>query len=45
MLGLVVIGLVLVILEEKVFGFGQCIFALKLLFPLGKGHGPSFEQT
>ena len=30
---------------EKIFGFGQCIFAISQLSPLGKGHGPLFEQT
>ena len=30
---------------EKIFGFSQCIFAISQLSPLGKGHGPLFEQT
>ena len=29
---------------EKVFSFHQCILAISLLSPLGKGCGPSFEQ-
>ena len=29
---------------EKIFKFGQRIFGI-LLYPLGKEHGPSFEQT
>ena len=33
-----------VVLEKKIFKFCQCIFAISLLSPLGKGQGPSFEQ-
>ena len=40
---LVEIGLV--VLEKKIFKFCQCIFAISQLSPLGKGRGPSFEQT
>ena len=39
---LVVIGPVVL---EKIFQFNQCVFAKLLLFPLGKGNGPSYEQT
>ena len=35
----------LVVPEGKSFKFSQCIFAISLLAPLGKGCGPSFEQT
>ena len=41
MASLVEFGLVVL---EKIFKFRQCIFAILLLFPLGKGDGPSFEQ-
>ena len=34
-----------VVLEKKIFKFWQCIFAISQLSPLGKGQGPSFEQT
>ena len=34
-----------VVLEKKIFKFCQCMFANLLLSPLGKGRGPSFEQT
>ena len=34
-----------VVLEKKIFKVHQCIFAISLLSPVGKGHGPSFEQT
>ena len=34
-----------VILEKKIFKFCQCIFVISKLSPLGKGHGPAFEQT
>ena len=34
-----------VVLKKKIFKVGQCIFAISLLSPLGKGRGPSFEQT
>ena len=34
-----------VVLKKKIFKVGQCIFAISLLFPLGKGPGPSFDQT
>ena len=30
---------------EKIFKFRQCIFAISKLSPLGKGLGPSFQQT
>ena len=30
---------------KKIFKVCQCIFAISLLSPLGKGRGPSFEQT
>ena len=30
---------------KKIFKVGQCIFAISLLSPLGKGLGPSFGQT
>ena len=30
---------------KKILKVHQCIFAISLLSPLGKGHGPSFEQT
>ena len=32
-------------LRRSFFYFPQCIFAVWLLSPLGKMHGPSFEQT
>ena len=31
-------------LEKKINICGQYIFAISNIFPLGKGHGPSFEQ-
>ena len=34
-----------VVLEKKILKFCQCIFAISQLSPLGKGRGPSFEQT
>ena len=36
-----------VVLKKKIFKGHQCIFAISLLYPLGKGRGPSFiiEQT
>ena len=34
-----------VVLKKKIFKVGQCIFAISLLSPLGKGHGLSFVQT
>ena len=34
-----------VVLEKKIFKFLQCIFAILSLSPIGKGGGPSFEQT
>ena len=34
-----------VVLEKKIFKFLQCIFAILSLSPIGKGWGPSFEQT
>ena len=34
-----------VVLEKKILKVCQCIFAISLLTPLGKGRGPSFEQT
>ena len=34
-----------VVLEKKIFEFCQYILTLLLLSPLGKGHGPSFDQT
>ena len=34
-----------VVLEKKILNFRQCNLAILLLSPLGKGHGPSFEQT
>ena len=46
--GCIVAGLVeadLVVLEKKIFKFRQRIFAFSLLYPFGKGQGPSFEQT
>ena len=33
-----------VVLKKKIFKFFQCIFAISLLFLLGKGRGPSFEN-
>ena len=42
-LSLVEIGQVVV--EKKILKVCQCIFAISLLSPLGKGCGPSFEQT
>ena len=33
------------VLENKIFKFRQCNFAISKLSPLGKGRGPSFEQT
>ena len=30
---------------DKIFKFRQCIFAISLLCPLGKGRCPSFEET
>ena len=35
----------LVVLEEKIFKFHQCIFPISLLSSLGDRHDPSFEQT
>ena len=32
------------VLKKRIFSFRQCIFAIDKLSPLGKGHGPSFEQ-
>ena len=37
--------LVLAVLENNIFKFCQCIFAISWLSPLGKGLGPSFDQT
>ena len=34
-----------VVLEKKMFIFRQCILAISISPPLGKGRGPSFEQT
>ena len=34
-----------VVLEKNLWKFCQCIFTISLLSPLGKGWGPSFEQT
>ena len=34
-----------VVLEKKIFNFHQCIFAISLLSPYGKGQGPWFAQT
>ena len=34
-----------VVLKKKIFKVCQCIFAISLLSHLGKGWGPSFEQT
>ena len=34
-----------VVLEEKIFKYFQYNFTCSLLFPLGKGRGPSFQQT
>ena len=34
-----------VVLEKKIFKFRQCNFPVPQLSPLGKGRGPSFEQT
>ena len=34
-----------VVIKKKILKVGQCIFAILLLSPLAKGHGPSFEQT
>ena len=34
-----------VVLKNKIFKVCQCIFSISLLSPLGKGRGPSFEQT
>ena len=34
-----------VVLERKILKFRQCIFAILLLSFLGKGNGPSIEQT
>ena len=34
-----------VVLGKKIFIFSQCIFAISLLSPLGKGRGPLFEQN
>ena len=34
-----------VVLEKNIFKFHWCIFAISYLFLLGKGDGPSFEQT
>ena len=33
-----------VILENKILKICQCIFAISLFSPLGKGHDPSFEE-
>ena len=35
----------LVVLEKKDFLIRHCIFAISKLSPLGRGQGPSFEQT
>ena len=32
-------------LRRRFFKFCQCTFAISLISPLGKGQGPSFEQT
>ena len=29
---------------EKIFKFLKCIFTISLLFPFGKGHGPSLTN-
>ena len=34
-----------VVQEKKIFKFHQCILAISQLSPLGRGQGPSFEQT
>ena len=34
-----------VVLEKKILKLRQYVFTLLLLSPLGKGQGPSFEQT
>ena len=34
-----------VVLVKKIIKHHQCIFAILILSPLGKGHPPSFEQT
>ena len=34
-----------VVLENTIFKVRQCLFAISLLFSLGKGRGPSFEKT
>ena len=34
-----------VFLEERTIQFRQCVFAISLSSPLGKGNGPSVEQT
>ena len=31
--------------KRRFFKFCQCVFAISYLSPLGKGRGPSFEQT
>ena len=31
--------------EKKIFNFRQCIFDISWSSPVGKGQGPSFEQT
>ena len=34
-----------VVVEKKIFKFGQCFFAISLLSPIEKDHGRSFVQT
>ena len=34
-----------VVLEKKILKFCHCIFAISLLYPLGKECGPSLRQT
>ena len=29
--------------QKKIFTFRRCVFAISLLYPLGKERGPSFE--
>ena len=33
------------VLENKVFNFRQCIFAISIISPLGIGWDPSFEEN
>jgi hypothetical protein len=42
---LIEFGLLVLVLEKKIFKNFQCIFTLSLLSPLGEGLSPSCDQT